>query len=177
MVTWCNDSINFLSTLKKVLALFLKRHNGICSFSMTNRLLNEVLLPMMSVATLEGGLLAKLELSFTMWVGDVWHDLLKMNVDNSNLFSIQNHQCPRLPGSVFKNVRGCLAPSSKCPRLPGSVLQNVRGCLAPSSISNFPISMTTVWNLKIPTSRGCSPARGPLPCQVSLRSVKKPPRR
>ena len=92
-------------------------------------------------------------------------------------------KCPRLPGSVLWNVRGCLAPSSKmseaawlrptkCPRLPGSVFKNVRGFLAPSSILNFPISMATVWNFKIPTSRGCSP----LPCQVSLRSVEKPRR-
>ncbi len=42
-------------------------------------------------------------------------------------------KCPRPPGSVFKNVRGRLAPSSKCPRLPGSVLENVRFRLAPSS--------------------------------------------
>ncbi len=51
----------------------------------------------------------------------------------------------------------------QCPRLPVSVFK----------VNNFQISMETIWNFKIVTSRGCSPVPGPPTCTILLRSGKK----
>ena len=51
----------------------------------------------------------------------------------------------------------------RCLRLPVSIFK----------VNNFPISMVTIWNFKIPASQGCCPALVPPTCAISLRSAKK----